>query len=99
MALVDITVSRTLTINTGNYGSIKPSVSMTIKDIESQKVGDAYLALEDVLSGMIKLEIANSESERILIDRGLSTYCRSVNTNIETIGCNIEKALEKIENL
>lgn len=42
MAKIDFTISRDATINTGNYSSIKPSVTITVKDVDSKDVTSKY---------------------------------------------------------
>jgi len=95
---VDINVSRTLTINTGNYESIKPSVSLTVKDVDNDKVSDVYLSLETALSGLLKMEILACKQE---IDnknnQGLVEYCNNVESNITQIGQLIEKHLIELD--
>lgn len=99
MTLIDVNISRTLTINTGNYESIKPSVSISIKDVEVDKVADTYLALDDVLTGILKLEIANCSNELEKTRDGLSQYRETIDSNIQQIGNGIERALKDIEEL
>ena len=99
MSKIDFSITRTLTINTGNYESIKPSVSLSIKDVEADKVSDAYLALDDALTGILKLEISNCSSELEKIHNGLSQYCRTVDSNVQQIGEGIERALNGIDEL
>jgi len=38
----DITLSKKATINTGNYSSITPSVSLTLKDVDITQIERAY---------------------------------------------------------
>jgi len=96
MSKVNISVSRTLTINTGNYASIKPSVSLTVTDVDSENVSDAYLAIEEALSGLIKMEIMNCASDGKKVGEGLDSYCRDVHNNLQQIGENIEKSLTEL---
>ena len=96
MAKVNLSVTRTLTINTGNYESIKPSVTLTVADVDPEKVGDAYLALEEGISGLLKLEVMACASERQKAGEGLDRYCREVHSNMQEIGENIEKSLTEL---
>ena len=96
MAKVNLSVTRTLTINTGNYESIKPSVSLTVTDIDPDNVGDAYLALEEAVTGLIKMEIMNCASEGKKVNEGVDRYCRDVHSNMAEIGENIEKSLHEL---
>ena len=49
MSKIDITVSRDMTINTGNYSSIKPSVTLTVKDVDATDAGVVYSNIAEVL--------------------------------------------------
>ena len=72
---------------------------MSIKDVEVEKVTDAYLALDDVLTGILKLEISNCSNELEKVRDGLSQYRRTVDSNIQQIGAGVERALKDIEEL
>jgi hypothetical protein len=89
-------VTRTLTINTGNYESIKPSVTLTVTDVDPDNVSDAYLAVEESLSGLISMEILNCASDGKKVSEGIDSYCRNVNGNMAEIGANIEKSLHEL---
>jgi hypothetical protein len=100
MAKVDVSLTRTLTINMGNYESAKPTVTLTAKDVDASKVDDAYLALAEVAAGMFKLEVLNISLEQAQLKKsGLQAYCKTVATNKTEIGAQIEKSLCDLENL
>lgn len=96
MAKINLSVTRTLTINTGNYESIKPSVTLTVTDIAPANVSDAYLALEEAITGLIKMEVLNCHSESRKVSEGIDRYCRDVHANMAEIGANIEKSLNEL---
>jgi hypothetical protein len=52
----DITVSKKATINTGNYSSITPSISMTLKDVDIHKVDKIYEHLHIITSALFIYE-------------------------------------------
>lgn len=52
-------VSRTLTINVGNFESIKPSVEIELDNVPIKKIDEVYQALGNVLDGLFQLEQAN----------------------------------------
>lgn len=56
MSKIDIVVSRDMTINCGNYSSIKPSVSLTLKDVDSENALDKYKQLSRVLDVLMMCE-------------------------------------------
>lgn len=50
---LDVSVSKTITINTGNYSSVKPSVSLTAKDIDISQIKNVYKNLQIIADGML----------------------------------------------
>lgn len=96
---MDITVSRSFTINTGNYQSIKPQIDLTLKDVPLDKVSDVYIELNNVIEGMMKNEILNCKNEMTTISSGLNRYCEEVNSNLNNIGDSVENSLTEIEKL
>ena len=100
MAKVDISVTRTLTLNLGNYESSKPSITLTARDVDATKVTDVYLALDEAISGLFKLEVLAISLEQSRIKKsGLQAYCTTVAQNREQIGQKVEKSLNDLENL
>lgn len=65
-------------------------------DVEPDKVGDAYLALDDAITGLIKLEILGCTNELKQVNDGLTNYCREVLKNQAEIGDGIEKSLNRL---
>ncbi len=96
MPRVNISVTRTLTINTGNYESIKPSVTLTITDVDPENVGDVYIAVEDAITNLIKMEIMNCAGESKKVSEGLDVYCNNVYYNIEKICEGFESSMKTL---
>ena len=100
MAKVDISVTKTLTLNLGNYESSKPTVTLTAKDIDANNVSDAYLALDAAATGLFQMEVLAISLEQSRIKKsGLGAYCTTVAQNREQIGQQIEKSLCDLEKL
>lgn len=59
----DVNLSLSMTVNMGNYSSIKPGVSMTLKDVDIDKVDQSYSALSKIISELFKIETANAIDE------------------------------------
>lgn len=97
MAKVDVSLTRSLTINTGNYESIKPTVTLTVKDVDPSGLGDLYQNMDEVLTGLVKFEILACAGEGKMVNSGIDQYCKSVVRNSETIGNELDEALTKIE--
>ena len=94
---IDCSITRSLTINTGNYESIKPTVTLTVKDVEPSGLGEMYHSMDEVLTGLLKFEIINCSSEGRLVNSGLDEYCKTVVRNSESIGNDIDTALTNID--
>lgn len=100
MAKVDISITKTLTLNLGNYESSKPTVTLTVKDVDAEKVSDAYIALDDAATGLFKMEVLATSLEHSRIkNSSLKAYCQTVAQNREQIGTKVEKALNDLETL
>lgn len=55
----DVTVNRQITINTGNYSAVRPSVSVTLKDVDTGNMGAEYKKLDNIVSALFALEMAS----------------------------------------
>lgn len=54
---IDVSVNKKATINTGNYSSISPSISITIKDIDTSKLEDLQEDINSVTSALFLNEM------------------------------------------
>ncbi len=63
MTKIDLTISRDATINTGNYSSIKPSVTMTVKDVDSSNVAAKYKEISQALDILMLMETVSLGNE------------------------------------
>lgn len=70
MSKCDITVDRCMTINTGNYSTIKPAVSITLKDVEVGDVTEKYKKLSEALDVLMLLEVTKLGDEMNTINGG-----------------------------
>jgi len=53
----DVTVGKKFTINTGDYSSIQPNLSMTLKDVEVGDVIEAHTLLETIVDGLFHIQM------------------------------------------
>jgi len=75
MAKIDITLSRSMTINVGNYNAIKPSVGLTIHDIESSKAKEVYDGISEVMDALLAKETLKLTDEyEAIAQLGIKTY-------------------------
>lgn len=56
MSKLDVMVSRDMTINMNNYSSIKPHISITIKDVDSKDFQSAYNTVSGIADSIFALE-------------------------------------------
>lgn len=63
MAKMDITIGRDLTINCGNYSSIKPSISLTVKEVDEQDMLSVYNKISETMNGLLAVEIVSLSNE------------------------------------
>jgi hypothetical protein len=99
MAKVDVSITRSFTINTGNFESIKPTITLTATGVDPEKASDAYLHLDTAITGLMKIEIMSNYGEMKKVQEGLEGYCRNIQPNVPEIGEKIEKSLEKLNEL
>jgi len=98
MSKIDITVSRDMTINTGNYSSIKPSVAITVKDVEGNKVSDVYETIGSTLDVLMMLEMfALSDEMESVQEMGYKKYKEMLSNSIDAQG-GVEKMMERLNN-
>jgi len=96
MCKMDIVIGRSLTIATGNYSSIKPSISITLKDIEEQNITKEYMRLSELADALIALEIIKMGTEMMTIsDNGFGAYLRILLKKSEKLENELRKYLEK----
>lgn len=54
---MDITISNKMTINTQNYSSIQPSISLTVNDVSPEKLAEVKKEMNNILSIFMAEEI------------------------------------------
>lgn len=77
MEKIDINISKKMTINTGNYSSIGPSVSFTLKDVDPEKAENLLEKMKDLVEVEFVLQVLHSAStmEEIKIN-GLKDFVK-----------------------
>lgn len=75
MYKMDLTVEKSMTINTGNYSNVKPNVILTVKDVPMDKVSEVYE----------KLSLFAGELHTVELGRQVLTY-DTLKGNVNTIG-------------
>jgi hypothetical protein len=76
---IDITISRGATITLTNYRSVKPVVTLSLREVEAAKYQEAYDKLSKVADSMWALEFMKIMDEMIDINEmGPDRYARSL---------------------
>lgn len=55
---IDVTVTKGITVNMGNYENVRPEITLNAKDIDPDKVNRVYELLTEIADDMFSLEIA-----------------------------------------
>jgi len=96
MSKIDITVSQDMTINTGNYSSIKPSIAITIKDVDGKNVSSMYDKIAGTLDSLMMLEIlALSDEMESVQEMGYKKYKEMLANSLDAQG-GVDRAIERI---
>lgn len=84
MEKCDITINRDQTINVGNYSSVKPSISVTLKDVEIEQLDRVYDKLTTLMSCLLMNETKIS-LEEFLATGSINQHCQRFLENVEKI--------------
>ena len=92
----DITIERNMTINTGNFSSIRPNVSITLKDVDILEVHEIYQKIESIVDCLFSLETATLIQKQEVFKGSIDRNLKSIAENIENNKENINKELEEL---
>ncbi len=82
MSKIDITVEKALTIKNKEFENIRPSVSITIKNIDEKNIWPKYKKISQLASAMLALEVLDLNEETSTIDNiGFKKYCEGLENN------------------
>ena len=95
---MDLNVSRNITFSMVPYESIRPSVSLTLKDVDVAEAEDKYYALDVLADQMMKLEITRLAEEYYGVNQFDSKFkfLEYVNENFDGIQAEIRSSLDKL---
>lgn len=95
----DLTISRAMTINSGNYQSIRPSVTLTLKDVDVTKVREAFPMMKEVVDVLFDTEVVDLRMRLGEITGDLRGYTQKVIDTLETNLGKLEVTLTGIDDL
>jgi hypothetical protein len=94
----NLTIGKKFTINTGNYSSIQPNVSLTINDIPVSKVEDVKKAMSVIVDSMFLEEVNGSFSDMKAIKTvGVKEVMKSISE--EQMKEDVKEAINEINKL
>lgn len=94
----DLTVSKKATINSGNYSSISPSVSITAKDVDTSKMKEVYESMNVITSALFIQEMNTiSELQEDIKRVGIREFFNQLEVN--EMKKDLDEALEKLTNI
>lgn len=83
--MLDLKIEKSMTINTGNFSSIKPSISIT-KSVSSDNLEKEYEKLSELGDALLAREILSLSEEILDVnERGIEKYCELLQENVEEI--------------
>lgn len=100
MDKMDITIGSKMTINTQNYSSIQPSVSLTIKDVTLDKVIETKKHMNNILSIFMTEEIKDlSDMMETIKVHGLKEVLKKYDdpTLLEKMKDSLQNSIEMIQ--
>jgi len=91
-----VTVNRSMTINTGNFSSVKPSVELSV-DVGVVDTDRAYKCLSEIASAMMALELLCLTEEMETINKvGWGQYKDMLDHNESEIIKTIQENADKL---
>ena len=76
---IDVSVNKKFTLNTGNFSSISPSLSLTAHDIDSKDVDRVHTLLGDVADVLLHDQIQTDATTMASIKKmGFGKYFKSI---------------------
>ena len=96
----DLTVQKKFTLNTGNFSSIQPSVTITVHDIvDNSDILKTHKLLDIITDGLLHKQIESDALTMATIKKiGFSDYFKKIRKegNMDEV---LKKAIEKLSEL
>lgn len=88
-------LSKSMTINTSNFQSIKPQVFIEV-DIGGSNFEQTHQDLKDLVDNLFMIEVATLYTEQLEISRSIPNYVDSVFKNSDTIDKEIKQLTSRL---
>jgi hypothetical protein len=83
MLKCDVTINRGITINAGNYESLRPDISVTFKDVDVNLLDEFYKKADDFVCDLLVLSVASLKGVKNVIDsKSFESVIEKVNENL-----------------
>ena len=100
MPNLDVTVQKKFTLNTGNYSSIQPSVSITVHNVvDTEDLPKVHKLLDIITDALLHKQIESDSQTMATVKKlGFSDYFKKVREqgNMDEV---LKKAIEKLSEL
>jgi len=94
----DVTIAKKMTINTGNYSSIQPSVSITMKDIYVENIEEARENVENIASAFFIKEMSSLNLLQDAVKKvGINKLIESI--DIKQMEKDTQESIEKLSGI
>lgn len=94
----DVTVKKQMTINTGNYSSIQPSVSITLKDVYVENIDETYKDIDIITSVLLIDEIESLTDVQDDVQKmGTKNFLDSI--DVDDMKTDLKKSIEKLSGI
>jgi hypothetical protein len=93
MSKMDIEISRTMTINAGNFNAFKPTVSIVLHEIDVKNLKHIYERMSDIVDSLLAKEIIKLHDEMSTLQKiGVDKYCSELKNQESSINESIENS-------
>lgn len=96
MQTVDISLKRTMHINTGNFNNCEPVVMLTVKDVPLDKYQETYELLAELADNTLALETKSVLNESITARLDAEAYVKAIEDNEDNIRVSSVKTARKL---
>ena len=95
MKTLDITVTKASTFNTGNFGNVRPEVTLTLKNVPVENLMAEYTKLLDVCNAMFAINTLELMDEAETVNTvGFKVYLEALRQNEREM----EEIIERYQN-
>ena len=92
----DISITKKLTINTGNYTSVSPQLILTLKDVDVRRISEIHKKLDIITDGLYhKQLLSDIDTMATMKKMGLEDYLTKL--DVKEIDKEVEKNIRELK--